>query len=236
MQRYFSNSKENNKLFLINDDIYHITRVMRMKDNDKIEVIYDSELYICNINIEKLPWVEIIEKIESVYEEEKEIVLAIPLLKEQKMDLILQKATELGVSKIIPIIMERSIVKIDDSKENKKVERWLKICKEASEQSKRNSIPEITKIMTLRELVKEGGLKLVCSTEEKENNLKKFLTVNKNYDKIIIVVGPEGGISPKEEEYLVSEGFTRVSLGKRIMRVETVPMFILSALNYEFME
>lgn len=236
MQRYFSNSKENNKLFLINDDIYHITRVMRMKDNDKIEVIYDSELYICNINIEKLPWVEIIEKIESVYEEEKEIVLAIPLLKEQKMDLILQKATELGVSKIIPIIMERSIVKIDDSKENKKVERWLKICKEASEQSKRNSIPEITKIMTLRELVKEDGLKLVCSTEEKENNLKKFLTVNKNYDKIIIVVGPEGGISPKEEEYLVSEGFTRVSLGKRIMRVETVPMFILSALNYEFME
>lgn len=236
MQRYFSNSKENNKLFLINDDIYHITRVMRMKDNDKIEVIYNSELYICNINIEKLPWVEIIEKIESVSEEEKEIVLAIPLLKEQKMDLILQKATELGVSKIIPIIMERSIVKIDNSKENKKVERWLKICKEASEQSKRNSIPEITKIMTLRELVKEDGLKLVCSTEEKENNLKKFLTVNKNYDKIIIVVGPEGGISPKEEEYLVSEGFTRVSLGKRIMRVETVPMFILSALNYEFME
>lgn len=235
MQRYFSNSKETGKLFLINDDIYHITRVMRMKDNDKIEVIYNNDLYICNIIINELPWVNIVSKEEGKIED-KEIILAIPLLKEQKMDLVLQKATELGVTKIIPVIMERSIVKLDDSKEVKKIDRWLKICKEASEQSKRNSIPVISNIMTLKELVKEEGIKIVCSTIEKENNLKKFLTEHKNYDKIIIVVGPEGGISSKEEEYLVSEGFTRVSLGKRIMRVETVPIFILSALNYEFME
>lgn len=235
MQRYFSNSKETGKLFLINDDIYHITRVMRMKDNDKIEVIYNNDLYICNIIINELPWVNIVSKEEGKIED-KEIILAIPLLKEQKMDLVLQKATELGVTKIIPVIMERSIVKLDDSKEVKKIDRWSKICKEASEQSKRNSIPVISNIMTLKELVKEEGIKIVCSTIEKENNLKKFLTEHKNYDKIIIVVGPEGGISSKEEEYLVSEGFTRVSLGKRIMRVETVPIFILSALNYEFME
>lgn len=235
MQRYFSNSKETGKLFLINDDIYHITRVMRMKDNDKIEVIYNNDLYICNIIINELPWVNIVSKEEGKIED-KEIILAIPLLKEQKMDLVLQKATELGVTKIIPVAMERSIVKLDDSKEVKKIDRWSKICKEASEQSKRNSIPVISNIMTLKELVKEEGIKIVCSTIEKENNLKKFLTEHKNYDKIIIVVGPEGGISSKEEEYLVSEGFTRVSLGKRIMRVETVPIFILSALNYEFME
>lgn len=235
MQRYFSNSKETGKLFLINDDIYHITRVMRMKDNDKIEVIYNNDLYICNIIINELPWVNIVSKEEGKIED-KEIILAIPLLKEQKMDLVLQKATELGVTKIIPVAMERSIVKLDDSKEVKKIDRWSKICKEASEQSKRNSIPVISNIMTIKELVKEEGIKIVCSTIEKENNLKKFLTEHKNYDKIIIVVGPEGGISSKEEEYLVSEGFTRVSLGKRIMRVETVPIFILSALNYEFME
>lgn len=206
-----------------------------MKDNDKIEVIYNNDLYICNIIINELPWVNIVSKEEGKIED-KEIILAIPLLKEQKMDLVLQKATELGVTKIIPVTMERSIVKLDDSKEVKKIDRWSKICKEASEQSKRNSIPVISNIMTLKELVKEEGIKIVCSTIEKENNLKKFLTEHKNYDKIIIVVGPEGGISSKEEEYLVSEGFTRVSLGKRIMRVETVPIFILSALNYEFME
>lgn len=235
MQRYFSSSKENNKLFLINDDIYHITRVMRMEDDDKIEVIYNGDLYICSVITKDLPWVSIVSKEECIAEN-KEIILAVPLLKEQKMDLVLQKATELGVTKIIPVIMERSIVKLDSSKELKKIDRWSKICKEASEQSKRNSIPTITNIMTLKELVKEDGIKIVCSTVEKENNLKKFLTEHKNYDKIIIVVGPEGGISPNEEEYLVNEGFTRVSLGKRIMRVETVPIFILSALNYEFME
>lgn len=206
-----------------------------MKDNDKIEVIYDNDLYICNVILNELPWVDIVSKEEGKIED-KEIILAIPLLKEQKMDLVLQKATELGVTKIIPVTMERSIVKLADSKEVKKIDRWSKICKEASEQSKRNSIPVISNIMTLKELVKEEGIKIVCSTIEKENNLKKFLTEHKNYDKIIIVVGPEGGISSKEEEYLVSEGFTRVSLGKRIMRVETVPIFILSALNYEFME
>ena len=235
MQRYFSSSKENNKLFLINDDIYHITRVMRIEDDDKIEVIYNGDLYICNVITKDLPWVSIVSKEEGIAEN-KEIILAVPLLKEQKMDLVLQKATELGVTKIIPVIMERSIVKLDSSKELKKIDRWSKICKEASEQSKRNSIPTITNIMTLKELVKEDGIKIVCSTVEKENNLKKFLTEHKNYDKIIIVVGPEGGISPNEEEYLVNEGFTRVYLGKRIMRVETVPIFILSALNYEFME
>ena len=69
MQRYFSNSKENDKLFLINDDIYHITRVMRMKDNDKIEVIYDNDLYICNVIINELPWVDIISKEEGKIED-----------------------------------------------------------------------------------------------------------------------------------------------------------------------
>ena len=154
MQRYFSSSKENNKLFLINDDIYHITRVMRMEDNDKIEVIYNGDLYICNVITKDLPWVSIVSKeevsITPTFSEVviKEIILAVPLLKEQKMDLVLQKATELGVTKIIPVIMERSIVKLDSSKELKKIDRWSKICKEASEQSKRNSIPTITNIMT----------------------------------------------------------------------------------------
>ena len=78
------------------------------------------------------------------------------------------------------------------------------------------------------------GTKIVCSTKEKENTIKKFLT-NNPIKKINIVIGPEGGISPKEEEYLNSIGFTSISLGENIMRVETVPMFILSLLNYENM-
>ena len=161
MQRYFSNSKETGKLFLINDDIYHITRVMRMKDNDKIEVIYNNDLYICNVILNELPWVDIVYKEEGKIED-KEIILAIPLLKEQKMDLILQKATELGVTKIIPVTMERSIVKLDKSKFEKKKVRWSSICKEASEQSKRTRVPVIEDIMTIKELVR----KLVSNLKE----------------------------------------------------------------------
>ena len=236
MQRYFSKIKNNHKLELNNDDIYHITKVMRMKDQDKIEVVYNSTVFICEVNVNELPFVSIKEEVSNHNINNYKVTLIIPLLKEQKMDLILQKATELGVYEIIPVIMKRSIIKLENGKEDKKIERWTKICKEASEQSKRTDIPLITSVKTINQLNDFDGVKLVCSTTEKQQTIKKFLTANQNYDKISIVVGPEGGISDDEEQLLVNQGFTRVSLGDRIMRVETVPIFILSALNYEFME
>lgn len=119
MQRYFSKELINNKFILNEDDMYHIKTVMRMKDNDKIQVVYNEEVYLCKyINNE----INIIKKEEKLNDIAKEIILAIPLLKETKMDLIIQKSTELGVSKIIPIITERSIIKLND-KEAKKIER-----------------------------------------------------------------------------------------------------------------
>ena len=236
MQRYFSNKLENNKFELNKDDLYHITRVMRMRSGDNIEVVYNSEVYICDLEIINNEVSVIIKNKEEQKEgNEIEKVLIIPLLKENKMDLILQKSTELGVSKIIPVIMERSIIKLEKGKENKKLERWNKICKEASEQSKRVNIPIISEVKTLKELENESGLKVVCSTKEKDNTIKKFLENNKDYNKINIVIGPEGGIAPKEEEYLNSIGFKSISLGNNIMRVETVPIYILSVINYENM-
>ena len=132
--------------------------------------------------------------------------------------------------------MERTIVKISNDKIDKKLERWTKICKEASEQSKRTDIPVITKIKKLKELENLEGIKMICSTSENKYLFKNFLTDNGKYDKINIVIGPEGGLSTFEEELLTNIGFTKVSLGKRILRVETVPMFVLSVLNYENME
>lgn len=236
MQRYFSNNLENNKFILNNDDIYHIVKVMRMKDKEKIEVVYNHKVYLCELDMSNNLEVKKLKLLSENIQNDIKRVLIVPLLKEQKFDLILQKATELGVDEIIPLEMERSIVKITDDKMEKKLERWSKICKEASEQSKRTDIPSITKVKKIKDLKDLDGLKMVCSTVEKENLLKKFLTAHTNYDKINIVMGPEGGISPKEEEMLVDLGFERVSLGKRILRVETVPLFVLSVLNYEFME
>lgn len=231
MQRYFVEKKENNFFIPKEGDLHHIYHVMRMKDGDEVEIVYDQKLFLGEICQNKIK-----EKEEfSKTLDQRKICLIIPVLKEQKMDYILQKATELGVTHIYPFKAERSMVK-PDGKEEKKLERWRKIVKEASEQSKRISIPEIPKIFDLKELIDIEGEKIVCSTLEKEKNIKKYLTKHKNYDRINIVVGPEGGLSLREETYLVNHGFVSVSLGSLIMRVETVPIYILSILSYENME
>ncbi len=233
MQRYFSKEKIGNYLKLSDNDLYHIRTVMRMNNSDKIEIVYNQELYLCELeeNMGK-----IIKKEATNLINKLNITLVVPLLKEQKMDLILQKSTELGVDVIIPAIMERSIIKIDDRKVKQKIERWQKICKEASEQSKRLDIPKVADIHTFNDLKSIDGVKLICSTSEKTQNLKNIIKKCQNYDKIILVIGPEGGLSEKEEKYLKEIGFISISLGNRIMRVETVPLFLLSIFNYESME
>ena len=233
MQRYFSEKKENNYLSLGDNDLYHIRKVMRMNDGDIIEVVFKHELYLCELETDKA---KIVKKQDMLKCNKPYITLIIPLLKEQKMDLILQKSTELGVDEIIPVEMKHSIVKIEENKQDKKIERWQKICKEASEQSKRLEIPQVNKICKLADLESLKGVKLTCSTIEKSQNLKNYLKNLGNYDRINLVIGPEGGLSKEEEEYLKKIGFVSVSLGNRIMRVETVPIFLLSVFNYESME
>ena len=232
MQRYFASEMKDNKIVLENTDIHHIKTVMRMKVNDKVEVIYDKKLYICTIeNIDKVS-LKIDEIIEENNELDKEIIVALGLVKEQKMDLILQKLTELGVTKIIPVSMERSIVKLDNKKEEKKLVRWNMICKEASEQSKRNTIPIVTEVIKFKELSNiHADLKLVCSVSEKDNMIYDYIEKN-NYNSILLVIGPEGGISPKEEEYLKTNSFELVSFGNLVLRVETACIYIASVLNY----
>lgn len=236
MQRYFATDKIGEDIILSNDDIHHIKRVMRMKNNDIIEVVFNNILYkveITNIDNMDLKVLEIIDQKDDKY---PDIILIIPSLKEQKMDLILQKCTEIGVSKIIIAPFERSIVKLDERKEKVKLERWKKICKEASEQSMRVNIPLITMENNLNFVEQLNGLKLICSTNEKENYIKSVLKNHSECDKITLVIGPEGGISSKEEAYYESKGFKKITLGTQIMRVETVPIFLTSIIRYEYME
>lgn len=233
MQRYFVKEKTSTHLIIEKEDVHHIKNVMRNHSKDLIECIYNEELYICQIEDPTSNKVVIVEKKEENNELELDLTIAIALVKEQKMDLILQKLTELGVTRIIPIAMERSIVKLDEKKFQKKKERWLKICKEASEQSKRNKIPEITNIMTIKDLEKlDMNYKFICSTTNQENLVNNYLQDLNKYDKIIFTIGPEGGISPFEEKQLIAYGFTPVSLGKRIMRVETAAIYVASIINF----
>lgn len=236
MQRYFALEKTNNKIFLTTDDEYHIKKVMRMKINDIIEVVYDDKLYRAIIkNIDNME-IEVLEELKQVDDKYPKISLIIPNLKEQKIDLILQKGTEIGISEFIIVPYERSVVKYDERKEKVKLARWQKICKEASEQSMRIDIPLINIEKDWKFIDKIEGLKLVCSTNERNNYIKSVLKKINDYDKITLAIGPEGGITPKEEAYLEERGFKKITLGTQIMRVETVPIFLASVIRYEFTE
>lgn len=230
MQRYFIKNKD---MLLEESDIRHIKKVMRMNINDKIEVVYNNKLHICEITSLDPFNIKVIEKLDEDKKTKIELTVAVALVKEQKMDLILQKLTELGVSEIIPVSMERSIVKLDKERFNKKKVRWESICKEASEQSKRTNIPIIEDIKSIKDLTKEDAdLKLVASTKEKEKLLNYYLQSIEDCAKIIMVIGPEGGISDKEEDILVSNGYNRVSFGNLIFRVETATIYVASIINY----
>ncbi len=230
MQRYFIKNKD---MLLEESDIRHIKKVMRMNINDKIEVVYNNKLHICEITSLEPFNIKVIEELDENKKTKIELTVAVALVKEQKMDLILQKLTELGVSKIIPVSMERSIVKLDKERFNKKKLRWESICKEASEQSKRTNIPIIEDIKSIKDLTKEDAdLKLVASTKEKEKLLNYYLQSIEDCAKIIMVIGPEGGISDREEDILVSNGYNRVSFGNLIFRVETATIYVASIINY----
>jgi 16S rRNA (uracil1498-N3)-methyltransferase len=235
MQRYFAKEKQDNYFLLDQGDTHHIKTVMRMKDNSNIEVVYNNELYLVLIESLENKLFKLVNKMPSKETLTKEVCLMIPILKEAKMDYILQKSTELGVTKIVPVAMQRCVVKLDESKFLKKRVRWDKIVKEASEQSKRTSIPIIDNMVSI-ESIDISGYKLMASTIENKQTIKKRLKNIDKYDKMVFIVGPEGGFSPKEEQTLIDKGFLPVTLGNLILRVETAPLFLLSVLNYESME
>lgn len=231
MQRYFAKEKIDNTFILHDSDIHHIKNVMRFKINDQIVVIYDSIVYTCKItSIDPLN-LEVISNKKEDRELNTNLTVAISLVNEQKMDLILQKLTELGVSTIIPVKTERSIVKLDDKKESKKITRWQMICKEASEQSHRTKIPKVNNIINLKDIKNiDSKLKLVCSLSSNTKPLSSYL--EHDYKDILFIIGPEGGFTKAEEEYLLNNNFLPVSLGKRVMRVETASIYVASIINY----
>ncbi len=238
MQRYFGIKKEKDYFYLSSEDTYHAITVMRMVLHNKIEIIYNQKIYLSEImEINPVIKAKIIKEQEEENELEYQVTIVQSLVKEQKMDYILQKTTELGVSEIIPYQAQRSLVKLD-GKEQKKIERWQKIVKEAVEQTKRIQIPKIYPTIHLAELSKLSGydLKLLCTVNESSKNIKKLLSNVTSSAKILFVIGPEGGFTKEEEDTLIANGFIPVSLGKSVLRTETSSTFIMSVIRYLDME
>ena len=235
MQRYFGRILERQAV-LKDDDIFHLTRVMRAKVGEQIEVVNDGSVYLCQISRFKPLQIDVIRRLRENNELPNKVVLIASLLKGDKMDFVLQKATELGVDEIVLLETSRTVVKFKKDDREIKLERFNKILKEAAEQSKRNSIPHLYRIIDFDRLHDvEADLKLIAYEQEagSTNSFNKYIESIKPGQKVAILIGPEGGFSDHEVLIATKLGYKKVSLGKRILRAETASLYALSVIgNY----
>jgi 16S rRNA (uracil1498-N3)-methyltransferase len=234
MQEYFAINKINEKFILSEQDNFHIERVLRMRNGDHIVVTYDSKKYDCVVNFDKGVNVNIISELDVSNELECKVTLVYGLPKKDKFEMVVQKSCELGVSFIVPFIAKRSIPVLDDKNTSKKLERWNMIAKEACEQSKRNELVKISEPVKLKDVLNyKSELNLIAYEDLNCVGSSHFYSLLENNPKsITIVVGPEGGFDKNEVDFLNDNGFVSVSLGKRILRSETAPLYMLSVIGF----
>ena len=232
MQRYFGR-KFNNMIVLDDDDKYHLLKVMRARRGEQIEVVADDIVYLSEI-VSTKP-LEIVAK--KTLKENSElpnyIILLAALLKGDKMDLVLQKATELGVSEVVLLTTDRTIIKIKEQQNDLKLGRYQKILKEAAQQSKRSRIPYIKNIISFDRIDEiDADLKIIAY-EENKGSVSAFNKKIRNVKpgkRIAIIIGPEGGFTEGEVIYAKHHGFVPVGLGNRILRADTASIYALSVI------
>ena len=221
------------------DDMRHIRTVLRKKPGDAL-ILADGQGMEYRVKIVQINRSEITTEIVSEVRKELRyplVTLGQGLPKSEKMDWIVQKATELGVARIVPLVTERTIVKIRD--EEKRVSRWQKIAREAAMQSNRVDIPEVDHIRTFHDFIMTldpGPMTLLLFPwEEGTEPIKNVLRQKPDVKNIIVLIGPEGGFSSVEAELAKENGFHLVSLGAGILRTETAAVAALSMIVYEYL-
>lgn len=246
MPKFFINTeniKNNEEIWVIGNDVNHLKNVLRKKVNDKIIICNSDtrENYECIIkDIEENKIIcKILSKEKSESESKLNITIFQGLPKADKMELIIQKCTELGVKYIVPVDTKRTIVKLKDKDKQTKVLRWQKIAEVAAKQSGRDIIPKIENIVDMSKLeFKEYDKILVLYENEERVSIKQEIEKLKKLDKenlnIGIVIGPEGGLDEAEiEKIKLENNVSVVTLGKRILRTETVALVVSGILMYE---
>ena len=243
MPKFFiksENLKENEEIWITGKDVNHIKNVLRKKQDDLLNVCNSDTSQNYEVKILKLFDDRIICKIISnkVSNSESELNLTIyqGLPKADKMELIIQKCTELGVKEIVPTIMKRSVVKLKEKDKENKINRWQKISEVAAKQSGRDFIPKINNIINFNQIdYQKYDRVLVLYENEDKLSIKQVINELKN-EKILnlaIVIGPEGGFDEKEIQDLSKPNISIVTLGKRILRTETVALVVSGILMYE---
>lgn len=241
MPKFFvhDNQIENKMIYIKGNDVNHIKNVLRAKINDKLTIcnIEKEKNYLCEIeNLNNMQIsCKIIEEYVDNAESNTKVTIFQGLPKSDKMELIIQKSVELGVYDITPVQMARCVVKLKNDKN--KIDRWNTISQVAAKQCGRSIIPKINDLIEIKDIckmVENYDIVIVAYEKEEKNSLKETLNklLNTNL-KIAIVIGPEGGFEEKEIQELLDNGCKIVTLGKRILRTETVALNMLSIIMYE---
>ena len=269
MRRIFIKAKLADKLVIDGSDGFHLSRVMRAKLGDHIVVADDvgqvGEYEITGFGtggsedgglgkaqvVEAQPHgangavveLSFVQRLEEWTESPIELVLAQCLPKGDKLELITQKATELGVNRIVPLVSENCVVKYDAKKSNARQERWQKIANEAGKQCGRTILPVVEPIQSLTQWLTEMANKVqmsekkiclcMCYENEEQQGIKEFLQVHRSEESFIFIVGPEGGFSLAEAHLAQELGIASVSLGTRILRAETAAIAAAAIIQYE---
>ena len=220
------------------EEVKHIRKVLRLKAGDKIIVFNGLGKEYEGTILEEKPS-SVLVKVQDIFFPQKdsplEVTLAQSLLKGEKMDFLIQKATELGVKEIIPFFSSRSVPLLERSRRQQRRRRWERIAVEASKQCGRGVVPKIESLKEYSEMLQiasPDGLRLVL-WERDGIKLKEVLETSGERVKIFFVVGPEGGFSREEVDEAERSGFTPVILGRRILRAETASLCVLSILQYQ---
>ena len=230
---------QDTQIIIVGSDVNHIRNVLRMKEGEILEISDgDGQIYLCEI--EGLSAEEVRAKINEVRASDTELVSRIYLFqglpKSDKMELIIQKAVELGAYEIIPVATKRAVVKLDDKKAPKKVERWNSIAEGGAKQSGRSVVPKVSQVMSFKEAIQYASeLDVMLIPYELADGMaetKLAVESIQTGQSVGIFIGPEGGFETEEVEYAVQCGAKAISLGKRILRTETAGLTMLSILMY----
>ena len=222
-------------------DVNHIKNVLRMKIGEELSVSngVDGKEYRCGIVAmdEECITCELRFVKEDGVELPSEVYLFQGLPKADKMELIIQKAVELGVHAVVPVATKRCVVKLDDKKAKSKIARWQGISEAAAKQSKRRIVPEVKDVMSFKEaiaFVKDFEVKLIpYELAEDMSKTKEIIGNLQTGQKIAIFIGPEGGFDEAEVEAAMKNGVEPITLGKRILRTETAGFTVLSWVMYQ---
>jgi len=233
---------QNNTAVITGSDVKHIAKVLRLEPGDIIEICTgegqgrEFTATIRNITNKDVTC-EITGEKTGAAEPPLRVILYQGLPKGEKMEFVIQKSVELGVSRVVPVLCERTVVKLDDKKALKRQIRWQRVAAEAAKQSRRTVIPEVTEPVAFQQAVQQNNSEVLAVMPWEEEHVRGIRTVLKSktggHQSVAVFIGPEGGFSQKEADFAQARGVVPVSLGPRIMRTETAGIVSVAIILYE---